>query len=416
MENTYGLTVEARVRDIAAALGIPEFVYRVPLVSKASGVREVGDGLLLCGGGGAVLQVKARSRRAGLRDSEEDSRNWVLKHVARAARQGRGSKRTISLSQANQKPLIAIPARPLLLEETTPLQVHLDADCSGWPIIVVIDHPKNPTVTLPCYDDAFCISLNDWQELNRHLRSIHALLRYIRHVLESGMNVGVPLGCEFHRFESLATYEASQTKDVITETSFAAAFDPGAIAVYRQLLEKTWGPNDPMPLVRIEDYRPVLDYLDDVPAAVQAYVGRWILDRHELLNRTGKLASGTVLLGDRPLIYMCASIQSWRDKQSWLGDLLGLTALRASEWRKQMNSKQSVLGIGVRVMGLSREYSYVLVHDGRIPADLSRIFEWRFGVANYRIFQTRPLRIGRNERCPCGGGRKYKYCHGRNEK
>ena len=40
MENTYGLTVEARVRDIAAALGIPEFVYRVPLVSKASGVRE----------------------------------------------------------------------------------------------------------------------------------------------------------------------------------------------------------------------------------------------------------------------------------------------------------------------------------------------------------------------------------------
>ena len=54
MENTYGLTVEARVRDIAAALGIPEFVYRVPLVSKASGVREVGDGLLLCGGGGQV--------------------------------------------------------------------------------------------------------------------------------------------------------------------------------------------------------------------------------------------------------------------------------------------------------------------------------------------------------------------------
>ena len=92
----------------------------MPLVSKASGVRrEVGDGLLICGGGGAVLQVKTRSRRSGLRDSEQDSTSWVLKHVARAVRQGRGSKRTITMFQSNQEPLMAVPARPLLLEEGT---------------------------------------------------------------------------------------------------------------------------------------------------------------------------------------------------------------------------------------------------------------------------------------------------------
>ncbi|MGB5527098.1 MAG: SEC-C metal-binding domain-containing protein [Gemmatimonadota bacterium] len=24
-----------------------------------------------------------------------------------------------------------------------------------------------------------------------------------------------------------------------------------------------------------------------------------------------------------------------------------------------------------------------------------------------------PTKFGRNERCPCGSGRKYKHCHGR---
>jgi hypothetical protein len=140
------------------------------------------------------------------------------------------------------------------------------------------------------------------------------------------------------------------------------------------------GPNDPVPQVQVEDYRPVLDYLDDVPAVVQAYVGRWILGRHEQLNSTGKFTSETVLLVNRPLIYMCDNTQNWLDK------LLGLTALRASEWRTQMNGKQPVLGIGVRTMGLDREYSCVLVSRAQMPPDLSRILQWKFGKANFRTF------------------------------
>lgn len=319
------------------------------------------------------------------------------------------------MSQSNQQPLMAVQARPLFLEAGASLKVYLDTDCTSWPIVVVIDHPREPIVTLPRYNDAFCVSLNDWRELNRHLRSIHEILRYIHQVLASGTEASVPLGCESFRFESLASYEASQTKNALTETSFAAVSDPGAVAAYRILLEKTWGPNDPVPQVPVEDYRPVLDYLDNVPAVVQAYVGRWILGRHEQLDSTGKLTSGTVLLVNRPLIYMCDNTQSWLDKQAWLDKLLALTALRASEWRTQMNSKQSVLGIGVRIMGQDREYSYVLVQRAQMPPDLSRILQWKFGKANFRTFQTHPLSVGRNERCPCGGGRKYKYCHGRNE-
>ena len=219
--------------------------------------------------------------------------------------------------------------------------------------------------------------------------SIHEILRYIHCVLASGTEVSVPLGCESYRFESLARYEASQAsqaKGALPETSFAAVGDPGAIVAYRTLLEKTWGPNEPVPQVPVGDYRAMLDYLDNVPAVVQAYVGRWILGQHEQLKITGKLASGTVLLVDRPLIYMCDNTQSWLDKQIWLDKLLGLTALRASQWRTQMNSKQSVLGIGVRIMGQDREYVLHLGSQGTLPTDLSRSFQWTFGEANFRHF------------------------------
>jgi hypothetical protein len=156
--------------------------------------------------------------------------------------------------------------------------------------------------------------------------------------------------------------------------------------------------------------------LDDVPAVVQAYVGRWIQGRHKELASVGHRVSGTTLLVDRPLIYMCDVTTTWANRKAWLASLLGLTALRALEWREQKNSKPPVMGVGVRVMSSQREYSYVLVqHVGRMPVKLRRSMEWSFGVANFRVFETRPLRIGRNEPCPCGDGRKYKNCHGRDD-
>lgn len=40
--------------------------------------------------------------------------------------------------------------------------------------------------------------------------------------------------------------------------------------------------------------------------------------------------------------------------------------------------------------------------------------EHRLEVASRAVRpQTAPRKVGRNERCPCGSGRKYKHCHGR---
>lgn len=126
----------------------------------------------------------------------------------------------------------------------------------------------------------------------------------------------------------------------------------------------------------------------------------------------GHRVSGSTLLGDRPLIYMCDKTATWGNRKRWNGTLAALTTLRAIEWWEQKGGSNPVLGVGVRVMKPNDEYSYLLVRRGAsLPGQLRRGLEWTFGVANFKTFVTSELRVGRNEPCPCGSRRKYKNCH-----
>lgn len=42
-----------------------------------------------------------------------------------------------------------------------------------------------------------------------------------------------------------------------------------------------------------------------------------------------------------------------------------------------------------------------LMYDGKIPLMVQERANW-------------PKKIGRNDPCPCGSGKKYKFCHGKN--
>lgn len=419
MPRTYGETVEIRVRNIAAMLGVPEFVYHQPFVRKGKAVREVGDGLILCGKGGAILQVKSRSLREGRRDTDAEAERWVLKHVARAVRQGRGSKRTILSHQQNGSPLGCIPVRAIILSEPEreSFRVDLVHDCSHWPIIVVVDHPLNPHVTLPTHEDAFCISLTDWHELNRHLRSVHEVLGYVDLVLERGADVAVPLSHEFDRFSSLVAFEGSSVRmspRARPWTTFAAVEDPVAISEYRTLLERTWGPNDDLPEFPSDDYREMLDFLDDAPAVAQAFIGRWLAANRSQLRSLRRRVSGSVLVVDRPLVLLMDYQVNKPDKRAWLAELWALTAARAIEYRRQTQAYRNALGVGIRVLdGFTDEYSYILMRpEIEVPDDLVRETEWYFGVANFSTSRVERLKVARNERCPCRSGKKFKHCHG----
>lgn len=59
---------------------------------------------------------------------------------------------------------------------------------------------------------------------------------------------------------------------------------------------------------------------------------------------------------------------------------------------------QGLLGISEYLYRL-RELS--LMYEGKVPVMVQKKMNW-------------PKKIGRNEPCPCGSGKKYKFCHGRN--
>ena len=65
---SYGRHIEETVRRIGADLGVPDFVYLPAVVAKGRATREVGDGFLISGQKGAILQVKSREAAAGLKD------------------------------------------------------------------------------------------------------------------------------------------------------------------------------------------------------------------------------------------------------------------------------------------------------------------------------------------------------------
>lgn len=413
---------ERRARDVAAVLGVADFVYAQPLVRKGSATREVGDGLLICGGRGAVIQVKARDHDAGRRDSPEKITRVVGKFLDAAVRQGRGTKRTIAQHVRQGQPLRVIPVRalgypPARREE---LVLTLAEDCADWPIIVVIDHPNDPVVEVTPDADVFCVSLDDWRELNGHIRSVNGVLRYVQRVLGHGAALAVPFGEERCRFAKLVGADAASTvgsATAVPSLSYDGVDDPVAVAMYRELLEKVWDGEARGPTLTADECRRILDVLDDVPVAMQVRVGRWVLDKRRTLQQTCQRASGCIAVGGDDghsvLIYMCDAEANEASRERWVAELGTLTLVRAAEWREQHIRDPRVVGIGVREADGGVEYSYIYSSGSvAVPGDVRMMIEWRYGISDFRTGRNRTLRLGRNEPCPCGSGRKVKRCHG----
>ena len=187
---------EEDVRQIVAELGVADFVYTVPVVAKGGATREVGDALLFSNGIGAILQMKAR--QAGSRG--ENGSAWVAGRGGKAYRQGQGTRRMIVRRQAEGSTIVAYPVRAADWEEADRklAGLPLTMDVSGWPVVVILDHPSIDGIDPP-NPDGFWITTADWLELNRALRSVTALLTYVRRVLEAGTDIAIPLGSEAER-------------------------------------------------------------------------------------------------------------------------------------------------------------------------------------------------------------------------
>ena len=66
MSGEYGVWIEDRMRDIAARVGVSDFVFRPVLIDKGGAGREVGDALLWIGHQLVVVSTKSRDPRVGI--------------------------------------------------------------------------------------------------------------------------------------------------------------------------------------------------------------------------------------------------------------------------------------------------------------------------------------------------------------
>jgi hypothetical protein len=266
-----GKEAEEAAQSAAAVWGLHDFVFRPKVRRTGSGVRELGDGMLLVGDIGIIVQVKSRvSDSAG----DEKEARWLKKVIPKAIRQGKGTIRQLRLT----------PAQMTNMRDRT---IEVDGHDFEWLIAVVVDHDQIPEGFVPeCSDDAVVLLRRDWEFLFDQLKSTHAVGRYLKRVAGDSS----PLGLEPARYYEYATadLEAEPTalepqfqlrgiqevSEPLLPLAPAGTEDPGDHQMFRKILEDIASIElNTMPeAARVK----ALGDLDSLPVVQRALVGQYL--------------------------------------------------------------------------------------------------------------------------------------------
>lgn len=184
-----GPAAEAATRGAAAAYGLPDFVFHPTTERRGTGVREIGDALLVTGKRGVSLQVKARQAVSG---DPVRERSWLEQKATEGTRQAVGTIRRLRYP---------VPTR---LENLRGSRVSLWGRDIEWVPVVVLDHPGVADLTLG--GDAVVMSRQDWEFLFEQLQSTVAVVEYLHRVAP---DAATEFGHESLRYYELATADAS---------------------------------------------------------------------------------------------------------------------------------------------------------------------------------------------------------------
>ena len=272
-----GLGVELATLNAAAALGLPDFVFRPKVVRKGSGLREIGDGTIVSGGRGIALQVKARERAT---DNPQRESNWLKKKAGEGLRQAHGTIRS-TLTDSG-----------LTLTNLRDRTVSLPGDTIDWVPVVIVDHPHPPHDVIPDREmnkHGLVLLRRDWEFLWDQLRSVTAIVDYAHRVADDDR---VAFGSEADRYFDLADKDeraepepvaawmtaigATQTSGPTLPREPADTSDTVGHAVFHRILEDiaaTDFTGDEQ--TRVE----VLALIDKVAVTHRADLGRTLLRR-----------------------------------------------------------------------------------------------------------------------------------------
>jgi SEC-C motif len=264
-----GYAAEAATREAATLWGLPDFVYEAGRQRVGPGTRELGDGILIVGELGIVLQVKSRAAPS---NEPEKERRWLEKNITQALAQGTGTIR-----QLNRQPAALTNLRGRTID--------IGGADYRWLIVVVIDHPGatdglQPTVGRA--HPAVVMLRRDWEFLFDQLKSTRAVGQYCERVADEP----IELGAEPLRYYELARADAEAEPEILDGpgSTISAPLLPLAPAgsedleahyMIREILEAIASPRS---LIASEtDRLRALAELDGLPVGHRANIGRFLL-------------------------------------------------------------------------------------------------------------------------------------------
>jgi hypothetical protein len=174
----HGDAAEAATHDAAAVWGLPDFVYLPEIRRVGSGTRELGDGFIIVGDLGIVIQVKGREVPSS---DPERERSWLLKNADEALSQGSGTLRQLERGA-------------VVLTDLRGREVEIDPSRYRWLVVAVLDHPDPPEgVTAPVQgarNPSVVMLRRDWEFLFDQLKSTHAVAGYLDRVAGEDLALG----------------------------------------------------------------------------------------------------------------------------------------------------------------------------------------------------------------------------------
>jgi hypothetical protein len=270
-----GTAAEGATHEAAAVWGLPDFVFRAELARTGSGVRELGDGLVLTRRYALSVQVKSREGSLG---SEEKERRWIVKKAAEAIRQADGTVRQLRL-------------RSTQLTNLRGYAIDIDATSYSWVNVVVIDHPSPPEETTLEVDTArhpaVVLLRRDWEFLFEQLKSTTSVAQYLERVAGEPSELG---------FEAVRYYDLAQADAEAPPDAFAPELVAGGEVISAPLLPLAPAGTDDRRALQIlrtlmediavtrltstseADRLRMLSEIDRLPVGQRAVIGRRVLD------------------------------------------------------------------------------------------------------------------------------------------
>ncbi len=273
-----GTAAERVAQGVAAAWGLPDFVFSPVTQAKGTATREIGDGIVLTGTNGLVLQSKSREGDLG---DEARERRWLDKNMVNAGKQAAGTVRQLC-------------RQPAELVNGRGRRLRVDGRDYSWIGVVLIDHPdvpgEVPTPTLSGTLPVVALLRRDWEFLFDQLRSVHAVAHYLRRVAAG--DIAAPLGGEPLRYYELAQLDEESAPSAIDPALLgrdgtaetipllpkhpAGSDDEVAHGLYRIILEDIATSALDMDVSELERLR-VLAELDSLEVASRSSLGRHLI-------------------------------------------------------------------------------------------------------------------------------------------